>query len=480
MRAAIYTRVSSDPRAEGRSVGEQEAECRAFCERQRWDVVQVFSDNDRSASKYAKKSRPEYEQLLNYIGERRCDVLVTWESSRAQRDLKAYVVLSDACERAGVLWSYRGKTHDLSNPDDRMATGLDALLSERESGVTRERVLRAMRANSAAGRPHGKIPYGYRREYDSSTGALVRQVVREDQAAVIRECAQRFLSGEAPYAIAKRLDARGVLPPRPYKVVNGERERDPKVRWNLTQVRRLITNPAYIARRVHRGEDVGEADWPAILDESSFYQCAAKLADPARKFSHDSAVKFLLSGVAHCGVCGGRIKVGRPRGRDSYVCHEKQCVARKVDAVDDLVTEVVLTRLENPDALALFAHKDDSNVSDALERISELRARLDGVYDVVADGTVSAAALGRIEPGVLQQIAEQEARLKRADVPTAIYELAGNPRDVWPTLLLTQQRECLKVLLDIRIMRTTNGERIFNKDAVIITWKGSAATEQVA
>lgn len=479
MRAAIYTRVSQD-QAQGRSVSEQEAECRAVAQREGWEVVRVFTDNDRSASRYAKKSRPAYADLLRFIESSSCDVLVTWESSRAQRDLSAYVVLRDACERAGVLWSYSGKTYDLSKADDRMSTGLDALLSERESAVTRERILRATRANAAAGRPHGKIPYGYEREYDGATGALVRQLVREDQAAVIRECAKRFLSGETPYAIAKDLDTRGVLPPRPYKVVDGERVLDPTVHWNLTQIRRLITNPAYIARRVHRGEDVGEADWPAILDESSLYQCVAKLADPARKFSHDSAVKFLLSGIAHCGVCEGRIKVGRPRGRDSYVCHEKQCVARKVSAVDDLVTEVALTRLENPDALALFSHEDDSHVSDALERISELRARLDGVYDAVADGTVSAAALGRIEPGVLQQIGEQEARLKRADVPTAIYELAKNPRDVWPTLSLTQQRECLKVIMDIRIMRTTNGERIFNKDAVLITWKGSDATEQAA
>ena len=53
LRAVIYARVSSDPNERGRSVSEQEAECRAVCEREGWHVVAVYSDNDRSASRYA-------------------------------------------------------------------------------------------------------------------------------------------------------------------------------------------------------------------------------------------------------------------------------------------------------------------------------------------------------------------------------------------------------------------------------------------
>ena len=49
-RGVIYTRVSSDPNDRGRSVAEQETECRAVCQRNDWQVVAVFSDNDRSAT----------------------------------------------------------------------------------------------------------------------------------------------------------------------------------------------------------------------------------------------------------------------------------------------------------------------------------------------------------------------------------------------------------------------------------------------
>src|SRR4051812_47776861 len=182
-RAVIYTRVSSDPNDRGRSVAEQETECRAVCARNRWDVVAVFSDNDRSASRYATKQRPEHRKLIRYIEAGKADVLVTWEASRAQRDLRAYADLRDLCEQRGVLLSYSGRTYDMTESDDRFSTGLNALLAERESDQTRKRVLRAVRANADKGRPHGKLLYGYRREYDPATRELIGQVPDEHDIA---------------------------------------------------------------------------------------------------------------------------------------------------------------------------------------------------------------------------------------------------------------------------------------------------------
>ena len=42
IRAVIYARVSSD-RAKGRSVAEQETECRAECDRRGWPVAHVLT-----------------------------------------------------------------------------------------------------------------------------------------------------------------------------------------------------------------------------------------------------------------------------------------------------------------------------------------------------------------------------------------------------------------------------------------------------
>ena len=62
---------------------EQESECRTECERRGWQVATVLCDNDRSATRFATKDRPEYERLRTTL--QPGDVLVTWEASRAGR-----------------------------------------------------------------------------------------------------------------------------------------------------------------------------------------------------------------------------------------------------------------------------------------------------------------------------------------------------------------------------------------------------------
>jgi DNA invertase Pin-like site-specific DNA recombinase len=458
MQAAIYCRVSSDPKGQGRSVAEQETECRAVAERAGWTVTQVFCDNDYSASRYAKRDRPAYERLMAYVAAGKADVLITWEASRFQRDLEDYVRLRELCRSHEVLWSYNARTYDLSRTDDRLMTGLDALLSEREADVTRERVLRAVRANAVAGRPHGRMNYGYKREYEN--GVLVRQVIDEDQAAVLREAAQRVLAGETPYAIAQDFAARAIPTPRGGK-------------WELSCVKRLIVNPSIIGKRVHRGEIIGDAIWPAILDDDTFYRVKAKLEDPARRSNRDSAIRHLLSGIASCGVCGGHIRVGKPRGYLSYICDAKFCVARKTWAVDELITKLVIARLNRPDAADLFTTPENH---DDLDELAALRARLDTFYDAAAAGEITATALARIETKLLAEITALEHRSRTANVPTVLYDMIGNAEAVWEQLSMPQRREVIKTLLDVKLLRSYRGARTLQPESVVVTWhSGSAA-----
>jgi site-specific DNA recombinase len=470
VRAVIYTRVSSDKNGIGRSVEEQEADCRAIAKREGWPVVAVFVDNDRGASRFSNGDRPEYRKLVDFLASGVVDVLVTWEASRAQRDLEAYVRLRDLCRASGVRWSYSGRLYDLSRTDDAFTTGLDALLAEREASVTRDRVLRAVRANAAEGRPHGKLLYGYAREYDQHTKRLTGQVVREDQAAIVREAARRVLAGETPYAVAQDLNARQIPAPR-----GG--------RWDLTQVRRLVTNPAYIRRRVHRGKIVRGAEgveilaqWPEILDEATFHALTAKLSDPGRRTQRDSAIRHLLSGVAVCGVCGGRVRVQKNRGYLSYLCVTGFHVSRREDWVDDYVERVTVARLSRPDILELLADGDEqeAEVKAARAEAVEKRARLEGFYDAAAAGELTPAALARIEARLLPEIDSAETRARRVAIPSVLRDVAGpDAAEVWAGLPLTAKREVIGLLMTVRIMPTRRGSRTFDPDSVKIEWRTS-------
>lgn len=461
MRAVIYTRVSQDRYGTGRSVEQQEAECRQVCDRNGWTVVQVFSDNDRSASRRARKGRPGYEQLKQFIGAGSADVLVLWESSRGTRRLDVFVELRDLCELRGVQICCKGRTYDMSRADDRRDLGRDAVEDEHASEQTRERVLRAVRANMASGRPYGRTLYGYRRVYDSQTRQFLEQVPHEEQAPVVREAARRIMAGESCRSIALDFNARDIAAP-----AGGA--------WDLTQIKRLVTRPTYAGLKVHHGKIVGVGDWPALLDEQTYAACVSRLSDPRRKTMRDGTVRHLLSGIATCGHCGGRLSVLRNRGYYAYTCREAFCVSCRSTALEEYVTEVVLERLSRPDALDVFTSPAvDDAVAQARRECADLQARLESFYEQAAAGQLSSQGLAKMEARLLPQIQAASARAQPVPVPQVLRELVGDRvREAWDLLGVGVRREVISILAEITVGRTVRGSRRpLGPDRIEIRWR---------
>lgn len=460
MRAIIYCRVSSDPNNKGRSVEEQEQECRTFCDQQGWSVIEVLVDNDRGASRYSRKDRPAYRKLRRMLPG--ADVLVTWEASRAQRDLGAYVQLRELCVDQEVLWSYSGRTYDLSRGDDRFTTGLDALLAEKEVDQTRERVLRGVRAGMAAGRPHGKLAYGYRIVRDPMTGESIDRVPDEATASVVREMARRTIEGESMYSIVADFNARKIPGPRP------GRDGQP-VPWLASVARRMIENPTYAGLRTHRGEVTGPATWQPIISVRDHERIKALFSDPARLTHHGSDPRWLLSGIAKCGVCGSPMRRQKNRGAGTYTCMKGFCTVRRVEQTDEYVTESVLRRLESPDVLEGLG-QEDSAVSDAVAKVAALRSRLEGFMDSAADGELTPAALSRIEQKLRPQIAAAERLVRASFHSPVVADLAGSgARDKWSQIGIDERRAAIAALASIRILPVGKGKR-FDPESIEITW----------
>jgi site-specific DNA recombinase len=457
MRAVIYTRVSQDPTKELRSIEKQEDECRAVCRREGWEVVRVFTDNDRGASRHSRKERPEYLALRPFLAGGGADVLVMWEGSRAQRDIAAYASLRDLCAERGILYNYSGRTYDLTRTDDRFSTGLDALLAERESDVISDRVKSDVRRNAVAGRPHGKLAYGYAREY-SERGTFVRQYVKEEEAAIVRECGRRVLAGDSLYGIAQDLNARGIAAPQ-----GG--------RWIPTQIKRLVTNPRYIGQRVYRGAVIGDAVWPAILDESTFLDCKARLEDPRRSTVRDLSLKYLLSGTARCGVCAEKMRVIKNRGYYAYSCFGNFCTAVKVEALEEYVVAVIIARLSQPDFLTALGAAQGEGGAAPMDEARTLRERLDGFYAASAAGELTPAGLAAVEARLLVQIEQAQEREQAARIPAVLREVTGpDIAQRWETFSVGVRREVIDSLMSITVNRTVRGSR-FKPERVQIEWK---------
>lgn len=464
MRVAIYTRVSQDKGGQSRSVEEQAAECRAWLTREGWLEVGLWSDKAVSASSYSKKSRPKWQALTARLDDGDIDALVVWEPSRATRDRRVWAALAATCEERGIRFGCNGRLYDLSDPDDAFQLDLYFALATRESGTTRKRVLRSMRGAAAAGRPHGKVLYGYRRIYREGRAGpeLVEQVVDDEKAAVIREAARRIMQGEALYKVARDFNDRGIPAPRGSS-------------WEPTQIKRLCVNPAYIAKRVHKGLVVGDGLWPPILDEETHYTCLSRLTDPSRLTHDGRGVQHLLSGIAVCGVCEGRVRVQKNRSHVAYLCVDGFHVSRKKENVEDFVTAVVIERLSRPDLADLMSPAStDRDATAAAGEVAELRARLEGFYDKSAEGVLSPSALVRIEARLLPQIADAEKRARRIHSAPLLDTIAGpDAGRAWQALTLEQQREVITLLCDVRILRGTPGARCFDPTTIQVLWKAT-------
>lgn len=275
LRVALYCRASDDDSGTEKSVDDQEGVGRGWADRNGCVVVDVYKDNDRSASRFATKDREDFERLMEDLRAGRIDVLWIWEVSRSQRMLRVYADLRDLCRDRGIPWVVRDRVYDLNNYMDVATLGIFAVHGELEAEMTSERVQRGMASSAAKGRPHGKTAYGYRRIYDQTTKQLLRQEPDEElrtavaadgtestysHAGVVREIFRRVSEGDPLIIIEKDLNARGI--PSPEGSV-----------WVRLVIRKKAMTVAYIGKRVHQGEVIGDGIWPALIDEETYWAC---------------------------------------------------------------------------------------------------------------------------------------------------------------------------------------------------------------
>lgn len=447
LRAVIYTRVSSDRDGGGRSVGQQEQACRVDCDRNDWSVVQVLTENDRGASRWSRKERPQYQELIKLLAGGTVDIIVTWEASRSNRDLTAYALLRDLCAGSGVLWSYNGRTFDLTNDDDRFSTGMDALVAEREAGLIRKRVMRDVADRAATGRPHGKVHDGLRTVYDARTGKPAGWELDPARAPIIREIVERLLAGESAYGIAADLNRRGIT------TATGKE-------WRGGNIVNRMRSPSIAGKRVYGGQVLEgvTAQWPAIVTAEEHDRLVALLADPRRKDNKEGpGVKWLGTGIYRCGVCDGPMRIisGYRRNgtrRTRYGCVEKYCVQRSAGPTDEVVERALVRFLSRPDVMTELTDVDDTLQQEAVAEVARLQAELTEARAKVKRREITLDDFAFFRSGWESQLEDAERRAQPKWLPDAVGKVAGPDAAVrWKAQLMSVRRTILKALLEVHV-----------------------------
>ena len=393
--AGIYCRISLAIDDDTTKVDDQEFLCRETADRLDWKIAEgvgyplpngVYQDNNRSAWKYNRK-RPAWDQMLRDIEAGKINAIVVYHGDRLVRqpmDLEILIALSrtrkiKVANSAGVK--------DLNDDDDQFQLGIEANVYRKESAATSRR----RKGQYERWRREGKVRPGGRggRAYGFATDGETHV---EAECEHIREMAAMLLAGEPNGALVKDAERRGALTPAGRPFTHGT-------------VRKMLARPRY-AGLMPDGENT--AAWEPVLDRPTWERVCEILDAKAATFSYaTNARRWLLSGIAVCGACGGpmQIRPSKGRGRQEYAngygCNRPGCRKsyRSQPHLDAYVGARVVARLNDqrnpeprapadPGAAAEWAaltkeraetEKLAQDYSTSAGRLSLLMARLDSI-----------------------------------------------------------------------------------------------------
>jgi DNA invertase Pin-like site-specific DNA recombinase len=412
--AAIYCRISKDDEGDELGVRRQEKLCRELAGRLGWDVAAIYVDDDISAFKKGKR-RPGFERLCADITAGRVDSVLVYNPDRLCRDdLRGLEDLIDLLNTNGTeVATVRSGEFDLSTAHGRAQARMAGVWARLESEKMSERLQDKHDELAVAGKPNGgRRPLGYEND---------RVTVRESEAWMVVEIVERVAAGETLTRIAESLNARGA------RTSGG-------VEWTIWTVRRVCLNPRYVGRRIHRGTDVGPADWPALVDETTWRRAVALLKAPERRKRRSARRYLLTGGIVRCGRCGGVLHSKPHRGRNGlpaalYACRPKRqggCggVSIRADALEELAAEHVIDLVESTAfARALRARKGGDRKAATV--VAKLTAELEELQQAKESGAITLGEYVRFRDGTTARLVEAQAAMARDTTLAAAGRFAG-------------------------------------------------------
>lgn len=247
------------------------------------------------------------------------------------------------------------------------------------------------------------------------------------------------------------------------------------VPFTPTTLRRMLLSPYYAALLPLPGEGGAAYDqraitrdtciegaWPAIVTPEEWTEAKARLEHPERKTSSGPSRRWLLSGLAICGVCKQPIRAGGgERGVHSYRCASMAHFMRRGVPLDDFVERLIIARLERDDAVDLLVDRERPDVDALRADRRRLEVSLRELGDDYDDGLVGRAEYQRRLKRLNARVAELDAKLHADANIEPLRDLVGAPdvRAAWQALPLGRKRAVLEALLTIEVHSVGQGNR---------------------
>jgi site-specific DNA recombinase len=490
IRAAIYVRISKDRTGEALGVARQEEDCRELAARNGWEVVDVYKDNDVSASD-KRKPRKQYRRMLGDIQAGKLDAIIAWDTSRLYRQLRDLLELIEEFEKHDMttIATVQAGDIDLSTPAGRTNAIILARINQQYSEETSYRIKRKKRELAEAGKEpgggHRRFGTQGRKRLPDGTYASIITLAQalEEQRAII-EAVDYLLDGGSVRGLTADWNARGIKPPK------GEQ-------WKAVHLRGMLLSARLAGWREYHGEIVRDSDGNpvpaelgAIVDPAKWQRLRDELTNPTRTVNKGSNNgRYPLTGILLCGRCGnnmmGRHRKYRWKGKlvseyRTYACQSTAggCngMSWAADDIERLIFTALFTAVESDDfSEAVASLRSDDPTKPHYEALARITAALDKLDDDAVEAALSDDGMNgdRIKAAILRKRANLEAeqethwaaieRLRDGRTRAAV---PRNLRQVWADLSLDRKKAILAACIESVTVFPRPTRKVFDPESV--------------
>lgn len=326
-KAAAYARYSSDNQRE-ESIEAQLRAIREYCERNRIQLVKIYTDEARSAT---TDDRPGFLQMIQDSSKGLFSAVIVHKLDRFSRDRYDSAFYKRQLKKNGVRLISVLENLDDSPESIILESVLEGMAEYYSRNLARE-VMKGMRETALQCKhTGGKPPLGYNVAPDKT------YIINEHESRIVQTIFEMYAAGSGYNEIILKLKQEGC------KTQTGRP-------FGKNSIHDILINEKYRGvyifnrsekkingkRNHHKSKSEDdiikiEGGMPRIIDDKTWKAVQARMKKNKRGPAANKAKEtYLLSGLIYCGKCGGAMVGNRRysgRNKDLYVTYE--CSTRK-------------------------------------------------------------------------------------------------------------------------------------------------------
>lgn len=295
-KAYLYRRVSSEEQAvEGKSIETQERICRKWAEDNGYQVVEVFTDEGKSATSL---NRPALKDLLARCQEEGVNAVLVQDTDRIARNTLDHLTIKSILQKAGIQLISVSQPMIDDSPEGNLIDTIIASVNAFQSQITGRKTSKVLEEKAKIGWfPGGTPSLGYKNtDNPNPSSSLDRRIIGIDQdiAPFIKHTFEWYALGSCTIQqIADYLNNKGVKSPFGSKI-------------HPSLVARILKDDFYIGSFSWKGV-VYPGKHELFISEALYMKVQQVMKAHNQNATRQRRHNFLLRGFVFCADCERRL-----------------------------------------------------------------------------------------------------------------------------------------------------------------------------